>query len=84
MHHRFVQKTEFMISNKQDKAGNLLLNTPDSTHNQKAWTFLIEGERKRMREVEDHLRFFLNLENIKARCRNYGKPIVAYGGKSHE
>jgi hypothetical protein len=84
MHHRSVQNVEIVISNRQGKVENPLLNTPDSTHNQKAWTFVIERERKRIRKVENHLKFFLNLENIKARCLNYSEPLVACRGKSHE
>lgn len=84
MHRRFVQKIEIKISNRQDKAKYLLLNTPDSTHDEKAWAFVIQRERERIRKAEDHLEFFLNLENIKARCLNLGKPLVACRGKSHE
>jgi hypothetical protein len=84
MHHRFVQRIEIKISNKEEKGENLLLNTPDSIHNQKARTSVIQRERKRMRKVEDHLKFFMNLENIKARCFDHGKPLVARRGKSHE
>jgi hypothetical protein len=84
MHHRLVQKIEIVISNRQDKVGNPLLNTPDSIHNQKARTRVIQRERERMRKVEDYLKFFLNLENIKARCFDHGKPLVARRGKSHE
>jgi len=83
MHYRFVQKIEIVISNRQDNARNPLLNTLDSTHNQKAWTFVIWRERRR-RIVKDCPKFFLNLENIKARCLNHNKPLVACRGKSHE
>lgn len=50
MDHRFVQKVEIVIFNRQDKGGNLLLNIPDSTHDRKEWTLVNEGERKRMRK----------------------------------